>query len=557
MVKRLLQLIGKEISGLHEAAYLLGAFALVSQLLALLRDRLLAGNFGASHQLDIYYAAFRIPDFIFVSIASMVSLSVLIPFLMEKLDSGEKEAKEFIDSLFSVFFFIIGAVAVIIWFFTPQLLKIFFPSFQADFPTLISMTRIMLLSPIFLGFSNFLASVTQIYKRFFIYALSPVFYNLGIIFGVVVLSPIVGIQGLAWGVAIGAFLHCFIQIPFVMHKSLFPRFAIPINFSLVKKVVFVSLPRTITLSSNEIAEFFLVAMAGTLAPGSISIFNFSWNLQSVPLSVIGVSYSLAAFPVLTRLFTSGEQKKFFEYMVVSTKHMLFWLLPVTALFIVLRAHIVRVILGSGDFDWVATRLTAAALALFVISLVAQSLTTLFVRAYYSRGDTKKPLLMNIISALGVILFSYLAIYFFKQSEAFRHTIGILLRVDDVPGTIVLMLPLGFSLGAILNMLIHWVAFELDFPGFTKNILTSGLQFLFSSIVLGFVTYLFLALFQGFFNLSTLLGIFSLGLLAGMAGIMVYCTLLLLTRNKEIIQISQTLHRKIWQAKVVPPDPSGV
>jgi peptidoglycan biosynthesis protein MviN/MurJ (putative lipid II flippase) len=95
-------------------------------------------------------------------------------------------------------------------------------------------------------------------------------------------------------------------------------------------------------------NFFLVALAGSLAGGAISIFNFSWNLQSVPLSIIGVSYSLAAFPVLTRLFTSGETKKFVEQMVTSTKHILFWSIPVMILFIVLRAQIVRVILGLAN-----------------------------------------------------------------------------------------------------------------------------------------------------------------------------------------------------------------
>jgi putative peptidoglycan lipid II flippase len=138
MVKRFLNFISREIGGLHEAAYLLGAFAVVSQILALVRDRLLAYKFGATHALDIYYAAFRIPDFIFVAIASMVSISVLIPFLMEKIDSGEKEAKEFIDAIFSVFFYhrisrshclVSDAISYCMSFFRRSI-KIFRPSFR-------------------------------------------------------------------------------------------------------------------------------------------------------------------------------------------------------------------------------------------------------------------------------------------------------------------------------------------------------------------------------------------------------------------------------------------
>ncbi|MBA3550947.1 hypothetical protein H0W32_01940, partial [Patescibacteria group bacterium] len=197
MVKKVFNFISREVGGLHEAAYLLGFFALLSQILALFRDRLLAYTFGASQALDIYYTAFRIPDFIFVTVASLVSMSVLIPFLMERIDKGHKEVKVFIDAVFSFFFFTIAAISILAFIFTPFLLKIFFPVEERDYATLIHMTRIMLLSPIFLGFSNFLASVTQIYKRFFIYALSPIFYNLGIIIGIVFFHRLWGMEGLA------------------------------------------------------------------------------------------------------------------------------------------------------------------------------------------------------------------------------------------------------------------------------------------------------------------------------------------------------------------------
>jgi putative peptidoglycan lipid II flippase len=559
MMRRFLNIIGKEISGLHEAAYLLGAFAVGSQILALIRDRLLAYKFGAtsSQVVDLYYAAFRIPDFIFVAIASMVSISVLIPFLMEKIDSGEAEAKEFIDAVFSVFFAIIGSVGVIAWLAAPYLIRVFFPTFIDNHDTLTAMTRIMLLSPIFLGFSNFLASITQIYKRFFIYAISPIVYNVGIIVGIVFLYPVFGITGLAWGVALGAFLHFFIQIPFVWQKSLFPRLHFPVKIQPVKKVVLISLPRTITISSNEIAKFFLIAIAAVLGTGAISIFHFAWNLQSVPLSIIGVSYSLAAFPVLTKLFTSGEQQKFVEQIVISTKHILFWSIPIMILFIVLRAQIVRVILGAGAFNWEDTRLTAAALAMFTLSLIPQSLTALFVRAYYSRGDTRRPLAMNIFSAACIVGCAYLFVYIFQHVELFRYFIEDLFRIDDIPGAVILMLPLGFSVGATINMVLHWIAFEKDFRGYTRSVMRSLFQVLSSSIIMGTVTYWFLGVFDHYFDIHTFSGVFFQGFLAGIIGIMVFILLLILMGNKELFIIARTLKHKIWKAKVIPADPSGV
>src|SRR3989344_4224458 len=115
MVRRFIHLMGGEIRGLHEAAYLLGFFALFSQILALIRDRLLASTFGAGHVLDVYYASFRIPDIIFVSVASLVSVYVLIPFLTEKEGEGKEEQRTFINSVFTVFTTLMLLISLIVF----------------------------------------------------------------------------------------------------------------------------------------------------------------------------------------------------------------------------------------------------------------------------------------------------------------------------------------------------------------------------------------------------------------------------------------------------------
>src|SRR3989344_2372209 len=124
MVKSFFNVLNREVAGLHQAAYLLGFFAICSQLLALVRDRILASKFGAGNTLDLYYAAFRIPDVLFVIAASIVSISVLIPFLIERFDTGKQEAKEFIDTVFSFFFCFILALGIIAFIFAPYLMKL-------------------------------------------------------------------------------------------------------------------------------------------------------------------------------------------------------------------------------------------------------------------------------------------------------------------------------------------------------------------------------------------------------------------------------------------------
>lgn len=559
MVKHVWRLLNKEWSGLHEAAYLLAFFALFSQILALVRDRLFAYTFGASHTLDLYYAAFRIPDFIFVSLGSLVSLSVLIPFLLEKIDQSDGEARSFLSQLFSFFLMLMVVVGMIAWFLTPRLLPWLFPSYVGGefYPELVAMSRILLLSPILLGLSNFLASITQIYKRFFIYAISPLLYNIGIIVGIIFLYPFFGLTGLAWGVVIGALCHLLIQIPFVIQQGLWPRFRFHISLRSIRQVIMISLPRTITLSANELAKLFLITLAATLATGSISVFSFAFNLQAVPLSIIGVSYSLAAFPSLTRFFLRGENEQFVRQMVTSAQHIIFWTLPATVFFIVLRAQIVRTVLGSGQFDWSDTRLTAATLALFVVSLVPQALALLFVRSYYARGKTWQPLIWNGIAAVVIIVGSYILIRIFQQAPVFRYFMESLFKVDDIPGAEALMLPLAFSLGLFANLIAHWRSFHHDFPRFSRPVLRTFWHSFSASILAGGVTYLGLNFFSTIFDLNTFWGIFLQGLLAGVMGIATAVVILGLMKSNELKEIWQTLHHRIWGSQIIGPDPDMV
>ena len=163
----------REFGGLHEAALLLAVSMFLSQLLALARDRLLAGTFGAGTTLDIYYSAFRLPDLLYATIASFVSVAVLIPFLIERLEKGEeKEARDFLSAVLTLFMLVMVAVSVVAWLFMPQLAPWLAPGFKAEASTqMIAMARILLLSPILLGLSNLLGSVTQAYRKFFIYSL--------------------------------------------------------------------------------------------------------------------------------------------------------------------------------------------------------------------------------------------------------------------------------------------------------------------------------------------------------------------------------------------------
>ena len=555
MVQKILYSITKKISGLHHAAYLLAGFTFLSQILGLVRDRLLAHSFGTGGVIDVYYAAFRIPDLILIGAASIVSIAILVPTLTTELEKGYQQAKKFIDTVFTAFFFLIVSVSVVIYLLLPHILPLVFPGFvggqlEGD---LLLLSRILLLSPIFLGISNMFASIVQVHKRFIVYALSPVLYNIGIIIGIVALYPIWGIAGLGYGVVLGALLHLAIQVPVIINRKFVPRIVFPVDWVRVKSIVLTSLPRTLTLSAGNIAILILLGIASTMTEGSIAVFNFAINLQSVPLALIGVSYSLAAFPTLSRLYAEGNTQSFLNNIIIALRHIIFWSLPAIALFVVLRAHIVRVVLGTGAFDWAATMLTAAALALFVLSVVAQSIVLLFVRSYYAAGNTWKPFWVGMISAGSIVALAFILKDIFALDGLLAHMLEFTLRVEGVSGTEVLILPLAYMLGMMLNACVLWYMARRDFGVFPRTLSRSFVHVAFAALLLGISTYIGLNVVVDAFDTQTLIGLLLQALVSGILGILVFVGTLKLVGNPELQDIIDAFKKKFWSVDVIGED----
>jgi putative peptidoglycan lipid II flippase len=557
MVKRILSFLNKELTGVNEAALLLGGFAFVSQLLGLVRDRTLAHIIGPGPTLDIYYAAFRIPDFLYLSVASLASITVLMPFLMGKLSdkaNGKEDARRFLNNVFSAYMLFMLVVSVIVAICMPYIARAIAPGFTStQLALLVTTSRIMLFSPIFIGLSNLIGTVTQIFKNFFVFSLSPIFYNFGILFGIFFFYPHYGVYGLAGGVILGAILHLSVQIPTIVSHGFFPKFR-PINWHEILDVVKLSAPRTFTLSCNSLAFLGIIAIASTLKSGSISLFTFAYNLQSVPVGIIGISYSVAAFPTLVRSYSGKNTQGFIDHIMATSRQVIFWSLPVITLMIVLRAQIVRVVLGSNTFSWSDTRLTAASVALFVVSLISQSLVLLFVRGYYAAGNTKKPLLVNVFSSTMMIVFAYTFIYIFKTYPDMLMSLSSLLRVKDVHGTILLALPLAYTFASLLNFFLIWILFKKDFlKGGSSKLFPTFMQVAIGSLVMGVSAYIALGFFDDIFTLHTARGVFLQGFCSGIFGICLGAIALALMKNKELIDLISTLNSKLRHKGIIAPE----
>lgn len=548
MVSYLLERLSTKVRGLHQAAYLLALFTLAAQLLAIVRDRIFAHTFGAGATLDVYYAAFRIPDVMFALVASLVSAYVLIP----RIASLSKEDAQRILSHAASFMVLFGAlVALVAWALMPQILSTLFPKLSTlpEAQDFVMLSRILLLQPILLGLSGVITSVTQVHRRFMLFALSPILYNVGIIIGVVCLYPFFGLVGIGYGVVLGALLHVGIHIPYVQSEGLLPTFRVP-SLSLLWSIMKDSLPRSFALSFGAITTLFLTTIAARVSEGAVSVFALAGNIQAVPLALIGASYATAAFPVLSHEAGNGRTEEFKTTLSTAARHIIFWSSIATIFFIVFRAHIVRILLGSGAFDWDATRLTSALLAVLVVGLSAQGFVLLASRAFYAVGRSWIPLLIQSIGLLASIGGALIALHLVRTDPFAVLFMEDLLRVQGVAGSEVLLIALGATIGQLVMGVVALLTLSFVARGVVRPLVEPLFEAVGAALVGGSVAYLALSLMGNIAPLSTLLSVFAQTAVAGIVGITVTGVVLYVLKNKELLELISSFKRLTAQA--LPP-----
>jgi len=410
------------------AAFILAIFGILSRVLGLLRDRILAAQFGAGDVLDVYYASFRIPDFLYSLLIVGVLSAAFIPIFTEiSKKDGDQDAWNFSSRIITIFVVCMATISAVCFIFMPVLSELIAPGFHAEKLDMVTVfTRIMFLSPIFLGASALFGGMLLSRKSFLAYAAAPLLYNVGIIIGAVVFVRWFGVVGLAWGVVFGALLHSVLQFFAVRQQGFrfsFSRRSIFFD-NRIKKVFFLMGPQALAASASQINFIVTTAFASMLSAGSLAVYTFANNLQSIPLALFGISFGVAAFPKLSSLAVDNNRKEFASTLIKTTRRILYFVVPVSILLILLRAQIVRVVLGSGGFNWNDTVLTFQVLGIVSISLFAQSLLPLLARAFYSLQDTKTPFFIALFSQLCNIILARLFLNYWQiYGLAFAFTVS--------------------------------------------------------------------------------------------------------------------------------------
>ena len=504
MIQKILNHRSESIAG---GALIIAAFTLLGTIFGILRDALMASKLGATNQLDIYYASIRLPDFLYnIFILGAISAG-FIPIFTAYLKRSKDEAGSLLMELVMLFSLGIGLLALIVFILAQPILSYLLKGFgPTQLALAVSLTRIMLIQPIILGLASIIGSVLQVYRLFLVNALAPVFYNIGIIIGVIGFYPVFGLKGLAYGVVLGALLNLLIQIPSFINLRLMGRFHWLSTWPGLKKMAIIMVPRTLSIIINQGYLLVLTFVATFLKEGSLAIFNLANNIQNFPQNIFALSFTVSAFPVLSQFFASQQLTQFKETLNKTIQQILFFMLPAAFFFLAFRAQIVRLLLGYGLFNWQATNITLNVLSIFCLGMIFQSLINLLIRTFFSQEDSHRPFWSALFSySLGAVLCWYLGrlygVYglagaFIAANTLYCFLLIVLLKQKIKDWDLRPIFKYFFKVGslAVLSAFIGHLSLYLFEPLVnTRTVLGLGIQTLFS-LSLGLALFLTLARF---------------------------------------------------------------
>ncbi len=450
--RRSIGLLLKQQNNIISAAVVIMVTIVFSQVLGLIRQRLLVAIFGASDTLGVYLASTRLPDFLFQLIIAGALSSAFIPVFSDYLAKGkEQDGHKVASTLLFVSLVIFSVFSITLFIFAREFSTLIAPGFSNDQINLMAnLTRIVIFGEALFIVGSFLSAVLQSYNHFFIPGIASALYNFGIILGILVFSPFVGIFSAAYGVIVGAFIFVLIQIPLV--KKVGFSFRPSVSLSAIKSsgvtdVLKLIWPRTISITIFQIGTIITVTLVSFLQnPGrNYVIFDYAQTLAFAPVVLFGQAIAQAAFPVLSK--EKDRLEDFKTTFITSFNQMLYLILPFSILFLVLRIPIVRLIYGAAQFDWQATVLTGRTLAYFSISMFAQALVYLVSRGFYALHDTKTPLVIGAVTTFIMIILGALSIFVYH------------LGVEAIA--------FSFSIASILNFLIMFIFLDRKVGGFDK------------------------------------------------------------------------------------------
>lgn len=440
------KLLNGEIKTINRASLIIGILTVISALFAILRESLLAAQFGAGDELDIYFAAFKVPDLVFNVIFFGAISAGLVPIFLEEEKRGEPHAWEFVNNLLVAALIAYALLGTLLFVTLPWLMPLIAPGFaEGKLASTISLSRLILAQPLILGISAIFAGVLQARRKFFAYSLAPILYNIGIIGGLFIFVPRFGIFGLGYGVILGALLHALLQWSIVrtsgFRVALFRAHAT----EAIRRIAGLMTHRSLNLAVNQATLIAVTFTASYVGQGALAVFNLANNLTVFIVSSLGTSLAIASFPSMAAL-AETDLSKLRALIRRHVINILFFLIPLGWTAVVLREQVIHILLGYGKFDVDDIARTAAAFGIHALGVAALGLTPLLIRAFFSLKDTRSPLLAALVNfAVTLTALAFLYKPLGTLGIALAYTIG------NTVNSILLLAGLHKKLGMLITV----------------------------------------------------------------------------------------------------------
>jgi putative peptidoglycan lipid II flippase len=389
----------------------------LSDVLGLARNVAITYQFGTSAEIDAYFAAFRVPDFIFNLLAGGALASAFIPPFTQRLAAGDSRggwrlAAQVINLVFVATTAICIAAALLA---EPLVGYLVAPGFShAEQQLTANLMRIMLLTPIIFGVSGIIMGILNAHQHFLLPALAPSMYNLGIIVGALALAPRWGVYGLALGVVGGALLHLGIQLPWLLREKIAYARGLGLHDADVREVVRLMAPRAVGSAAVQLNFWANVYLASSLPVGSLSALNYAFTIMLLPEAVIAQAVATVLFPTFAQLVADRQLDALRRAFSTVFRGVLFLALPSAVGLFILRVPLIQLLLQRGDFTPDSTAQTALALAFFSLGLAAHSGLEILTRVFYALHDTATPVRITLGSVILNIVLSVMLVRMLAQ-----------------------------------------------------------------------------------------------------------------------------------------------
>lgn len=506
----------------------MGILIFLTKITALFKLQILTAIYGIrSVELDLFNAANVIPEFIFTIVVIGGINAALIPvFNQTSINESEARLKQVFSTIVNIFFLVLFVICITVFFFAPQIIQLTTQVHLSntsndlsphDFQLFVELLRILVFSPIILCVSSIFSSILQVKRSFWITTLAPLFYNLGIIGSSILLTYYNNdIKILAYGVLVASLLHFLIQLPAIIRAGIrYTPFSFKVKDPYVQKAVKNTLPRVIGLTSDYIGNIFQTLIALNLVTGSLNAFKLGTSLRDLPSSIFGLAVAQSVFPQMSELAEKKEMGEFQKLFSQAIRTILFWTIPITAVFIVLRTPIVQLLFGivNKDITFDDTNLVSYSILFLSFGIIFYSILAVVNRAFYSLNDSATPTVVSLFVIFIELTLTYTLVNLFSHFDESLslNPFFLLSNLDNYfkngnSQAAVGGIALASSIAIFINLAILIWALKRKGTNFfyePQHIfrkLLSGLV----TILIGFVAFKYL---NGFFDTTKVVGVF--------------------------------------------------